>query len=182
VICKTTGDSLLDSLPLLDAMSAAAASGGDINVVGNQASRREAFWFVVCTPTGDCSYQIIPLDGPCGGDPHYFPDTIPGIPAEGHYHPFYPAHPSPAGPGTVGSLGRDTLPTICGRPPHSGAAPWPSGPDYNWVDSTNRALPCLPHYVMDGDNIYVIPCGALTPGQRKTGTKKIPRGSGSCRL
>ena len=187
VLCKSTGDSLLDSLPILDAMKAAEAASGDPNVPGNQPSRRENSFTVQCDASGECGYTVTDLGTPCGGTPPPV-GNIPGIAVEGHTHPFNPAVPNPNGSGWVlRNLASDSLPDACKKSLKGGtkgSKPWPSDSDFVHVESINNGPGgiFLPHYVLDPDDILAIPGGAMPIADRKAGTKRIPRKQGSCQI
>lgn len=187
VICQPTGDPLLDSLPILDAMKEAEAASGDPNTPGNQTSRREHSFTVQCDASGECTHTVTDLGTPCGGIPPRV-DTIPGIRAEGHIHPFFPAVPNPNGPGwDLRNPGSDSLPEECKKKPTSGTKGSQAGPshdDFKHVESVNNGPGSilLPHYVANPDSVYVIPGGDMPSSTRQAGTKSIPRKHDSCQL
>jgi hypothetical protein len=166
VIPCLTGDSLLDSLPLLDAMKLA----WDSSYPGGPGSgRRERTWGLDCNSFGECEITLNPIDPsttPCHSSwPPGNPDTTMHRAGDGHTHPFDP------GPVTT-----DTLPDNCPRGPSSprgprGAAPRPSRPDY---ESGSQTPGNHRHCVIDGDNIYCFPVGQ-PPATADSQTVKIPR-------
>jgi hypothetical protein len=69
-------------------------------------------------------------------------------------------------------------------PGTKGSGAGPSGPDCGRAESVNNGaggIP-VPHYVMDPDNVLVIPSGNLSRAARVAGTRSIPRKQGSCQI
>ena len=86
VLCDTTGNPLLDSLPLLDAMKAAYDSAWNPDH-----QRRERSWGVKCDDDGVCTTHVdslLPDAEPCAVT--ITEDST--LTASGHVHPFIPAH------------------------------------------------------------------------------------------
>lgn len=187
VLCKSTDDKLLDSLPILDAMAAAMTASGDPNLPGGQGARREHQFSVQCDTLNECSSPPpVDLGNPCGGVPPRV-DTVPGIKVDGHTHPFNPVVPNPNAPGgwILTNPASDSLPDTCKTSPGTkGSGPRPSDADMARVESVNNfpGAPNLPHYVVDPDNIFAIPGGNMTREQRWSATKTIPRKQGNCRI
>lgn len=183
VICASTGDPRLDSLPLLDAMATAMGLTGDIDQPGNQTSRREVFWRTNCTPEEGCVTQYDTTGTPCTNMPDLLPDST--TVADGHTHPYHPVVHAPGGGWTFQDVGRDSTPDVChpGESGTHGSGPMPSPEDLEHVGDNNPpGSPCIPHYILDGDAIIAIPCGAMTPAQRSDSTRTIPRDDNNCQL
>jgi hypothetical protein len=178
VINCLTGDSLLDSLPILDAlktdMDSSGFPGSDI------LNRRERKSGIYCDG-GVCIRVLYPPeqgDGPCSTT---FPDDhSPTLIGQTHAHPFRPYNPNPGAspPGTF-----DTIPDICKDSLHQGkttaAGFGPSDPDYDHVGGTG-----IPQWIIDPDSIYFIPgIPGSTPADkaaRVNGKKSWGRKVGSC--
>lgn len=187
-LCEPTGDPSLDSLPLIDGLLDAMGRSGDPDQP-NQAQRLEHYLLLICEG-GICRYEILPGNGPCGGIPPIRFDTIPGLVATGHTHPFNPIVYDPVtGRPRLENPGTDSLPDACprGNPRNRaprGSAPRPSTDDIRHVGSLNNSPPFLhvPHYVIDPRRIHAIPGGVMTDDSRKAGIQGIPRGEGPCSL
>src|SRR5690606_21746640 len=129
-LCEPTGDPLLDSLPLIDGLLDAMGRSGDPDQP-NQAQRLEHYLLLICE-SGICRYEILPGNGPCGGIPPIRFDTIPGLVATGHTHPFNPVVFNPlTGEAEFEDPETDSLPESCPRKDPTdrsprGSAPWPS--------------------------------------------------------
>ena len=176
VLCAPTGVPALDSLPFLDAMSAAWDSAQGSNP--DRTRRRERTWSIVCSSIGECQITFPPWDpalNPCQSrwPPTPTDSTLTQV-GSGHIHPFVPGYPNP-----------DTLPDLCPRDPKKKYPPGgrnisegPSPNDYEngWAAQGNRT-----HCVMDGTYIYCFPTG-VDPTTARNATKRIPRQQGNCRL
>lgn len=186
-LCNPTGGPRLDSLPILDMLSALLAASGDPNLP-NQATRREQYGTLRCQ-NGDCGWDVIPLALPCGSAPPACPDTISGLIGTAHDHPFYPVwYDSAAHVYRFRNMQVDSVPDICPRSDTTkhqtrGSGPFPSTSDIEHVSSYNNFPPFqMPHWVVDPENIYAIPAGVMSDAARRAATGKIPRGAGSCAL
>ena len=186
LLCALTGDPLLDSLPLLDALKAAEDSSGDYNVEGNQASRRGWDAQLHCDATGDCSYQLDMGNSPCRATPPIFDTT--NLVADGHTHPFWPVErATPPGTGWVfRNPSTDSIPDICKDSKDMGStvgnAPRPSPADFEHASDYNIPPKVVREYVLDPKNIYAIPGGDMPLADRAKNTRSIPRVPGSCRI
>jgi hypothetical protein len=171
VLCAPTGDPLLDSLPILDAMKDAWDQSGADDPDGNQ--RRERPFTVNCNADGECEHEVgsSPYNAPCSSQ---MPPQTPGEVARGHTHPFIP----------YGSPGQEDLPDpTCPQKqgPYDAnryAFPGPSGADYNHAAGPGSGVP---NYVVDGSRIYGLPPGT-NPAQIAAGMTKTPRNSQGCNL
>jgi hypothetical protein len=186
LLCVLTGDPILDSLPMLDALKAAEDSSGDYNVEGNQADRREWFTQLHCDASGDCSYQLGMGNSPCGATPPVMDTT--NLVAAGHTHPFWPVERATP-PDTAWVFRNplsDAIPDICKDSTNMsktlGNAPWPSIPDFGHAGSYNIPPFRLREYVLDPKYLYVIPDGDMTVEERSENTDSIPRVQGTCRI
>jgi hypothetical protein len=180
VLCKATGDSLLDSLPILDKLSEMEQAGGDSTILPQ--NRHEMAGVGGVDSMGEPWNASTPLPTACGGNWPYRLDTLPGIKWWGHTHPFFPAH---RGFGGWFYHGTDTLPDNCGPVKTANApAPGPSPRDvYNIDDWGNNSSVNAPHYIMDGEKIYIYPGGPMSQGDRfNTYKKEVSRKQGSCRI
>lgn len=173
VLCAATGRPDLDSLPLLDAMSAAYDSAWN----ANPADRRERAWSVDCV-NGECITTIWP---PAPGGSPCSTDWPPGSPipgavrvGDGHVHPFEPAS-------------SDTVPDACPRRPgvayaDSGgrtAVPGPSTQDYR--EGANVPWTGWNHCVVEPSRIYCFPVG-VDPAVAEAATWDSPRQAAGCRI
>ena len=85
VICVTTGDRVLDSLPVLDAIDSALALGNGLNP--NPSLRREVGWRVLCDPGGPCETRFYVGSTPCRTQlPSLSASDSARMVAEGHTH------------------------------------------------------------------------------------------------
>jgi len=177
VLCGLTGDSLLNTLPFLDAMKTVWDSG----YTPNPRNRREWWWWVDCNNSGACMLGkiLIPGSTRCKS-PGPPPEPLPGYTrkGQGHVHPFIPYPPDPfdayepilaedcpgwAPPGdTTHAIGRG-----------------PSPLDYQFSEppgGEGRRMCAI-----DAANIYCWPGSTDVPTARQQ-TDTIPRGTGSCKI
>lgn len=169
VICQPTGDTLLDSLPILDALGAAWTQSSPTL---DPTQRRERTWSVQCDANGVCSWTVYSVVGqtPCQS-PAPSPDPGGARRAEGHTHPFIP----------YGSPGEEEIPSAaCPRLPvggttfYGGTAYVLAGPSQPDLRNAAQSGGGFPRYVMDANYIYVMPPGT-DPAAIAGATKQIPR-------
>src|SRR5690606_32866617 len=125
-LCAPTGDALMDSLPILDALGAAWDSSNADDP--NAANRRKRYFAVECNASGECGWTVYPngpFDTPCEATPPTR-DTTGTRTAGGHIHPFTPFTGSPLPPSEI-------FPPNCGRGPGRGGAPRPSPSDLTHI-------------------------------------------------
>lgn len=189
VHCATTGDPLLDSLPILDGLKAAEALSGDPNAA-NQSSRREHFSRFRCDAHGQCTSSVTSLATPCGATPSQPPPWLgdEDIVGSGHTHPFFPVRILPTGGYAFrpNMEGVDSLPDNCfsgEHPPSQGNAPRPSPSDIQMVQSYDEP-PFVPktHYILDPESLHIIPGGHMSEAERRAAVVTIPRVQGACRI
>jgi hypothetical protein len=162
VLCQSTADGLLDSLPILDAMDSAWKASNGSGPIGTRLERQ---WTVECTSDGDCGFKVLtqPDDSLCGSTPPP-PDATGTRRARGHTHPAIPE----------GYYDTDVLPTgICGDPYPTELKPGPSK-----ADAQNAVNSSIPIYILDGKKIYAVPFGTTFDDAYRH-SRKIPRKDGN---
>ena len=174
VLCNPTGDSLLDSLPILDALKTDMDSGGFPN--SSILNRRERKSGIYCD-AGACIpvlYPPEPGDTPC--ETTFPADSSSTLMGQTHGHPFHPYN-------YWHTTTFDTIPDIC-KPPNEkkkrkAAGYGPSDADYNHAGGTG-----IPQWIMDADSIYFIPGirgdSPADSAARVNGTRRWGRKVGSC--
>jgi hypothetical protein len=174
VLCESTGDSLLDSLPILDAMRMALLAGNSGDPLTN--NRREMQWGVLCDGLG-CAPVVYPADAntsPCSSTPIATTpstDTTGTRVTGGHTHPNIP----------IGSSGAEPWPSVCGTPKGIGPGPYGFNPGPSRSDYTNAAKdPTHWHFIPDSVHIWAMPPSS-NPDTIQAHTDPIPRKtSGGC--
>lgn len=178
VPCTLTGDSLLDNLPLLDAMKSAWDSAYKPSVN----DRLEWSWTVDCDINGICrASPPILMPGSTGCGSFLVPGPPPGWTrkAQGHVHPGIPyrdrLHPGDEMPASCPWRTSDTL---VSQPIKRYMSPAVSDSDYAGISGQPLGMT---HCVIDGLRVQCFPTG-LPVDDAKGATKKFLRQSGSCRL
>jgi hypothetical protein len=146
VLCKSTGDSLLDSLPILDAMDSAWKAS---KATGPMGDRKERSWTVECTLLGECTWDVLiqPDDAPCHSTKPPIDPTGLRV-AQGHIHPFNPN----------GFPNAEWIPVgLCPQEVPGGGYLHP-GP--SWRDASLVAGSPVPNYILDGQLIHALPTNA----------------------
>lgn len=173
-LCGATGDSLADSLPVLDAMSAAMDSANENDVPMN---RRERTWHVDCDTTGSCEPTVEPLwPTATACESHMVRDTTGRRVAEGHVHPFVPIFGGYAAPS-------EQLPLSCGKGSGKGSGKGPGPGDFS-QDSSDVASGWsnpIPQYVADKRYFtHWFPDTMVNNMKQQAKSTSLSRGNGSC--
>jgi hypothetical protein len=172
-LCAATGDSLADSLPILDAMHAALDSAGENDVAQN---RRERTWHVDCLNTG-CVPLVDPLDPaaePCRTPMHR--DTSGVRKAEGPVEPFIPAFGGYSPP-------TELVPTNCTKAkPGNGVGIGPSPEDLLRDQSDMFYWPHLPPQYVADKRYFTrwTPDTLIGPMKQDAKRNLKSRGTGTC--
>lgn len=173
-LCGATGDSLADSLPVLDAIGAAMDSAGEDDVPAN---RKEFTWHVDCDTTGSCEPTVEPLwPTATACESHMVRDTTGRRVAEGHVHPFVPIFGGYAAPS-------EQLPLSCGKGSGKGSGKGPGPGDFS-QDSSDVASGWsnpIPQYVADKRYFtHWFPDTMVNNMKQQAKSTSLSRGNGSC--
>jgi hypothetical protein len=171
VLCQFTSDSLLNNLPLLDAMKTAWDSAYKPNVN----DRVEWWWTVDCDVNGVCvASPPILMPGAFGCGSPWPPGPASGWTrrAQGHIHPGIPfkdkTHHGDESPASCPAHANDTLYVTPPKHYISGAVS-----DSDYVGSSIQPAG-IKHCVIDGTNIQCFPMGR-PPSVERDSTVKYPR-------